>query len=437
MSITRRFIYLLTFGIVLLALGGLINNSLTIFILYNLACAGLLIVDYFISTEESSIVIGRCSGANLSIYEKEAICFQVYNKNDYNIYIEIKDEIPDFYFQTENKIMSGIVMPHEKKLFEYFVIPKKRGAFTFQNVHVKCEGKLKLCMKMFKVDLHREYKIYPNLKNLRKYKLSICNNRLLKQGQKNLKMIGKGTSFESLREYVNGDEYRKINWKATARLNKPIVNRYEPEKNQHVHILIDTGRPMSYTIRGYRKLDMVVNTAIVLSDVVNENGDQSALLLFNTKIDNIIMPGKGVAHRHKILETLYHVNYTNETSNYDDAFYYLKKKERHRSIVFIFTDFDTLEEAENMIKVLPIISRNNVVIMMLIRNESIEKISSQHIKSQEDLFNKGVALELLNERRKIINLLNRKGVFCIECTGEKLEYEVVNKYIHVKNQTYL
>lgn len=420
-----------------MVLGGFINNSLTIFILYNLACAGFLIVDYFISTEESSIDIKRCSEENLSIYEKEAICFQVYNKNNYKIYIEIKDEMPDFHFQTENKIMSGVVMPHEKKLFKYFVIPKKRGAFTFQNVHVKCEGKLKLCMKMFKVNLQREYKIYPNLKNLRKYKLSICNNRLLKQGQKNLKIMGKGTSFESLREYVTGDEYRKINWKATARLNKPIVNRYEPEKNQHVHILIDTGRPMSYTVRGYRKLDMVVNTAIVLSDVVSENGDQSALLLFNTKVDSVIMPGKGIAHRSKILETLYHVDYTNETSNYDDAFYYLKKKERHRSIMFIFTDFDTVEEAENMIKVLPIISKNNVVIIMLIRNESIEKISAQDIKSQEDLFNKGVALELLSERGKIISLLNRKGIFCAECTGEDLEYEVVNKYIQVKNQTYL
>lgn len=393
--------------------------------------------DYFISTEESSIIIERCSEERLSIYEKEVVCFQVYNKNDYKIYVEIKDEVPDFHFYIEDKIMRGEIMPHEKKIFKYFVTPKKRGAFNFGNVHIKCEGKLKFCMKIFKVNLNKEYKVYPNLKNLRKYKLNICNNRLLKQGQRNLKVIGKGTSFESLREYVTGDDYRKINWKATARFNKPIINRYEPEKNQHVHILIDTGKPMSYTVRGYKKLDMVINAAIVLSDVVNQNGDKSALLLFNTKVDKAVLPGKGSAHRSKILETLYHINSTNEISNYDDAFYYLKKKERHRSIVFIFTDFDTVEEAENMIKMLPIISRNNVVIMMLIRNESLEKIGSQKVINEEGLFNKGVALELLNERSKIINLLNKKGIFCVECTGENFEYAVVNKYIQIKNQTYL
>jgi uncharacterized protein (DUF58 family) len=292
-------------------------------------------------------------------------------------------------------------------------------------------------MKMYKLNVNREYKVYPNLKNLRKYKLSLTNNRMLKQGQKNLKMLGRGTSFESLREYVTGDEYRKINWKATAREGKPVVNQYEPEKNQHVHMLIDTGRPMSYTVRGYRKLDMVVNTALILSDIVNQNGDQSGLLLFNTEVDNMIMPGKGAVHRNKMLEALYHIDHTNQTSNYEDAFYYFKRKERHRSIMFLFTDFETIEEAENMLRVLPVISKNNLLIIMLIRNESLENIGNLEVKNKEDMFNKGVALELINERKKIISLLNRRGVMCVEVEAEKLEFSTVNKYIQVKNRNYM
>lgn len=333
--------------------------------------------------------------------------------------------------------MRGKVLPHEIKEFKYYVIPTKRGAFQFNNLHVKYEGRLKLCRKLFKVMLARDYKVYPNMKNLRKYRLSLCNNRQFKEGQKNLKTLGRGTSFESLREYVSGDEYRKINWQATARTNKPIINQYEPEKNQHVHILIDTGRPMSYTIRGNRKLDMVVNTALVLSDIVNQNGDQSGLMIFNTDVKNMIMPGKGAGHRNKMLEALYHIDHNNETSNFDEAFYYFKRKERHRSIVFLFTDFDTVEEAENMLKVLPVISRNNLVVIMLIKDEKLEKISEQNIKNNVDLFNKGVALELIDDRKKIISLLNRRGVLCIECPSEKIEYTAVNKYIQVKNRTYI
>lgn len=437
MSITRRFIYLLSLGLLFLILAAVLHSSLTIFIIYNLMCAALLTIDYFTSVDQSELIIERSGGEKLSIYEKEAIIFEVYNKSEHKLYLELKDEIPDFHFKTEDKIMKGTVLPHEKKTFKYFVVPTKRGAFTFKNLHFKYEGKMKLCMKEYKVDLNREYKVYPNLKNLSKYRLSICNNRMFNEGQRNLKMLGKGTSFESLREYVPGDDYRRINWKATARGNKPIINQYEPEKNQHVYMFIDTGRPMSYTVRGYRKLDLVVNTALVLSDIVNQNGDQSALLLFNTEVRDMVLPGKGAGHRSKMLESLYHIDYNNETSNYDDCFFYFKKKERHRSIIFLFTDFDTVEEAENMFKVLPVISKNNMVVIMLIKNESLEEISGLKINKGEDLFNKGVALELLDERHKIINLLNLKGVLCMECAAEKLELTVINKYIQVKNKNYM
>lgn len=436
-AITRPFIYLLSFGVVLLGISILINSSLTIFIVYNLLCAILLLTDYLISKWEELILVERVGEDSLSIYERQAISFSVYNRGNQRLYIELKDEVPEFHFKAEDKLMKGYVEPHEKKVFQYFVTPTKRGAFEFKNLHVKYEGRLKLCMKMYKLNVNREYKVYPNLKNLRKYKLSITNNRMLKQGQRSLKMLGRGTSFESLREYVPGDEYRKINWKATAREGKPIVNQYEPEKNQHVHLLIDTGRPMSYTVRGYRKLDMVVNTALILSDIVNQNGDQAGLLLFNTEVNNMIMPGKGAGHRNKMLEALYHIDHTNQTSNYEDAFYYFKRKERHRSIVFLFTDFETLEEGENMLKVLPVISKNNLLIIMLIKNESLEDIGNLEVKSNEDMFNKGVALELINERKKIISLLNRRGVLCVEVEAEKLEFSAVNKYIQVKNRNYM
>lgn len=436
-AITKRFIYLIALGVLLLGVSILINGVFTIFIIYNLLCAALLIIDFYISKNEEQICIERVGGDSLSIYEREAILLSVYNKDNKRIYIELKDEVPEFHFKIEGKLMKGIVEPHEKRIFQYFVTPTKRGAFEFKNIHIRYEGRLKLSMKMYKQSLSREYRVYPNMKNLKKYRLNISNNPMLKQGQRNIKILGRGTSFESLREYSLGDEYRKINWKATAREGKPIVNQYEPEKNQHVHMLIDTGRPMSYTVRGYRKLDLVVNTALVLSDIVNQNGDQSGLLLFNTEVDDMLMPGKGAVHRNKMLDKLYHIDYTSQTSNYEDAFYYFKRKERHRSIVFLFTDFETLEEAENMLRVLPVISKNNLLIIMLIKNESLGDIGDIHVKNKEDMFNKGVALELLNERKRIISLLNRRGIMCIEVEAEKLELSAVNKYIQVKNRSFM
>jgi uncharacterized protein (DUF58 family) len=421
-------------GIPVVTLGLILDNSLTLFILYNLICVVILAIDYYLTEDEGNIHIQRLGQDSLSIYEREAISFEVYNSSNRKLYIELKDEMPEFHFNTEGTLMKGEVLPREKKVFTYTVTPTKRGAFLFKTLHVKYQGKLKFCMKLFKVRMDREYKVYPNLKNLRKYRLSICNNRMFRQGKRSLRMLGRGSSFESLREYVYGDEYRKINWSATARASKPIINQYEPEKNQHVYMLIDTGRPMSYTVRGYRKLDMVVNTALILSDVVNQNDDKSGLLIFNTGVSNMIAPGKGVGHRNKILEALYHIDYTKDTSNYEEAFFYLKKKERHRSIMFLFTDFDTVEEAENMMKSLAVISRNNIVVLILIKNEKLEALAAQEIKNNKDLFDKGVAIELLQERKRIMEVLNRRGVLCVECPAEKIEYTVINKYIQVKNK---
>ncbi|WP_432666373.1 DUF58 domain-containing protein [Wukongibacter baidiensis] len=434
MVFTKRFIFVLGLGILFVGLSYFVGLHLTAFIVYNLVCFTVLILDYYISPSSEEFEIERIGEDKLSIYEREKIKLKVYNKSDRRIYMELKDEIPDFHFESHEKIMRDYIDPHEKQDFEYEVIPKKRGVFKFGNIHIRYESNLKLCMKQFKVVMDREYKVYPNLKDLKKYRLAVYNSKFSKVGEKSMKTPGGGTQFESLRDYVQGDEYRKINWKATARENRPIVNQYEPEKNQHVYVLIDIGRPMSYSVRGYKKLDLAINTGLLLSDIVNQNGDRSGLMLFNTEVNNLIMPGKGNHHRNRLMEALYHAQHTNDTSNYEEAFYHLKRKERRRSLMVLFTDFDTIEEAEEMIKVLSVLSKNNIVMLVLMKDEKLENIASASAEKENEIFTKGVAIETLRERKKIIHKLNSKGIMCIECTPEKLAMNVINRYLHVKNR---
>lgn len=434
MTITKRFIRLIGLGIILTFIAYFFDLALTTFILYNVACFSLLVVDYIVSPSPETFEIERLDGEKLSLFENEKIKISIYNKNDKKIHVEIMDEVPDFHFETQKQYIDQYIAPHEKEIFEYEVIPKKRGAFTFGKLHIRYDGYLKLCRKQFIANIEKEYKVYPNLKDLRKHKLAVYNTLVHKDGRKRLKILGKGTEFESLREYVAGDEYRKINWIATARENKPIVNQYEPEKNQHVYVMIDTGRPMSYSIRGQSKLDIAINTGLLLCDIVNQNGDQSGLMVFNTEIEAFIPPGKGSGHRNRLMEALYHVEHSKATSNHEEAFFFFKGKERRRSLVCLFTDFDTIEEAEDMIRVLPVMSKNNIVIIVLITDEKLENMASLPMKKEEDAYIKSVAIEMLRDRKKLINLLNTKGIMCIECKPEKITSDVINKYIYVKNR---
>ncbi len=435
--LTKGFLLILGIGVLVIGASYFIGIHLIVFSLYNLAALIFLILDYFISPTSEEFEIDRIGENKLSIYAVEKIKLRVYNRSKRKIYMEIKDEIPSLYFKCHEGIVKGYIMPYSKRDFEYEVIPQKRGAFKFGDIHIRYESNLRLLMKEFKVSMEREYKVYPNLQELKKYRLSAYKSKLYQTGEKRFKSLGHGTQFESLREYVLGDEYRKINWKATARENRPIVNQYEPEKNQHVYILIDTGRPMSYSVRGYKKLDLAINTGLLLSDIVNQNGDMSGLMVFNIEVNNLIMPGKGNNHRNRLMEALYHIEDTNNTSNYEEAFYYLRRKEKRRSLIVLFTDFDTIEEAEDIMGVLEVISKNNIVMVMLIEDENLKKMVSISPAGEEEVFNKGVALEMVEERKKIIHKLNAKGIMCIECPPEKLAMSTINRYLYIKNRMVL
>ncbi|MGM0370749.1 MAG: DUF58 domain-containing protein, partial [Bacillota bacterium] len=339
-----------------------------------------------------------------------------------------------YHFQTEDELITCQLDARGEETVSYSLTATKRGSFTFANLYIKFKGRIGLCTKSFKEELEREIKVYPSRKNIAKYRLMMINDQFQNQGRRNIRRLGRGNSFESLREYVSGDEYKKMNWKATARLNKPIVNQYQPEKNQHVYIFIDTGRPMSYELKGKRKLDLAINTAVALADIVNQKGDQVAALSFNTSVENMVLPGKGAGHRNKILDALYDIEATTDTSNYQEAFQKFKKNERHHSIIFLFTDFATEEEARNILKLLPQISKNNIVVVVLLEDEKLEQAARTEANSDYQLYTKGVALELLTERQKIIKLLNRHGVFCIESPAEELDYQTINQYIEIKNE---
>ena len=243
-----------------------------------------------------------------------------------------------------------------------------------------------------------------------------------------------GTEFESLKEYVEGDDYRKINWMATARENKLIVNQYEAEKNQPVYILIDTGRSMSYSIRGYKKLDFSINAAIILSDIVNQKGDNSGLMIFNTEVSKIIPPGKGDSHRNEIMEALYHIEDTKLSSDYQGAFLELANRQKRRSIVFIFTDFETGEESKELIAAIPILSKRHVPVIITIENESLKAITLSDGNALKDTYNKAMAEELLLNRKNIIRSLNQSGILCIESPAEDFAINTVNQYLLLKQR---
>jgi uncharacterized protein (DUF58 family) len=253
----------------------------------------------------------------------------------------------------------------------------------------------------------------------------------LPQGDKHVKNYGMGYEFESLRPYVVGDDYRKINWRATSRENKLIVNQYQIERNQPVYIMVDIGRPMSYTVGGYKKLDYAINAALILADIVNQSGDKAGLMVFDSAVRSHIAPGQGAAHRNHLMETLYHVEDNRSTADYGGAFRTLNEKQKRRSLVFIFTDFELPEEARELIAQMALLKKRHLPIVVFMENESLNALTEIPVRKKYDKFLRNTAIEFHAERKQIFRHLSAMGIPNVESKAEEFAIAAVNKYIRL------
>ncbi|QEK12678.1 DUF58 domain-containing protein [Crassaminicella thermophila] len=433
MTITRRFLMLTFLGVVFVGISIPVGLYFEMIIFYNVLLYMFTLVDYLITPTKDTFEVERIGDGKLSLLEEEAVIIKIYNKSRFPAFIEVLNEFPGS-FQCRKDCLIGSIQPHSSKEFTFYIKPNKRGAFTLEEIYIRRKGRFGLVRKDILIKEKKEYKVYPSLKNLKKYHIWLKKDYFISSGNKIMKKRCNGREFESLRQYVKGDDIRKINWIKTAKENKLMVNQYEPENNQQIYILLDTGRTMSYCVREYSKLDLAINAAIFLSDVVCYNKDQSGLLVFNTKVDAFIKPAKGNLHRNTVLETLYNIKGSKLTSNYDEVLFYLSKNEKRRSLICIFTDIDTLQEVYYMEKGLEYVIKKHHVLMFLVKDEKLEEVVNINVGDKKDAFVKGIAYKMRNERKKIIKALNQKGVICIECDQENIIYQAVNAYMRVKNR---
>jgi uncharacterized protein (DUF58 family) len=401
------------------------------FIFWNALLAGMFILDIFISPGKKFFGVRRNDDDVLYFKDENEIAFFVRNNSKHVLHFECKDESVRHFDVFDKSGMKQWINAGEEEMFSYTVVPGKRGSFSFGVIYLKWVGLLGLCVKFTKISCPVEFKVYPNIRDLRKFRLMLQKNRLLPSGEKNIKNYGVGYEFESLRPYVDGDDYRKINWRASARENKLIVNQFQIERNQPVYILLDIGRPMSYNVGGYKKLDFAINAALILADIVDQSGDKVGLMVFDSAVQSHVAPGQGAAHRNNLMETLYRVSDNRLTADYGGAFRTLCDKQKRRSLVFIFTDFELPEEARELIAHITILKKRHLPIIVFMKNEKLIALTEMQIKKRYDKFLRDTAEEFLQERKDIFRHLSAMGIPNVESNAENFAVAAVNRYIQL------
>ncbi|MCL2603910.1 MAG: DUF58 domain-containing protein [Defluviitaleaceae bacterium] len=438
MNVTRRVPILLLLGAVLTAAVYPLGWHLYAFVSVNLLLLGLFILDLLLTPHGSAFTINwfddNVKGDRLYFKTENELSFIVRNGSRHRLWVQAlvgMEANAERFFKVTASRTAHFLDAGEEKPFSYTVIPAKRGLYTVERIYIRYRGVLGFCVKHTSLPCSASLKVFPNVRDLSKFRLITRINRLLPQGEKTLRQYGGGTEFESLCAYVEGDDYRKINWPATAREGRFMVNQYQVERNQPAYILLDTARPMSYNVGGYNKLDYAINAALILFDIINQQGDQSGLIAFDARVTAHVKPGKGAKHRNLMMETLYGIEGNRLTADYEGAFRTLCESQKRRSLVFIFTDFEILEEAEELIAHIAILKKRHMPIVVFMANEGLNALAEAYAVNRRETILRDTAAEFLEERKKIFSQLNAMRIPNVESTAELFAVSAVKRYLQI------
>jgi uncharacterized protein (DUF58 family) len=269
---------------------------------------------------------------------------------------------------------------------------------------------------------------------MRRYQLLAIANRLQEVGVKRTRKLGHSMEFEQIKEYVRGDDYRTINWKATARKSGLMVNNFTDERSQQIYCLINKGRVMKMPFEGMTLLDYAINASLVLSNVALVKQDRAGIITFEKNIDTFLQAEKKPTQMSKILETLYRQRTEFLESDFEKLFSIIRNSITTRSLLVLFTNFESLESLQREMPALKKIARYHLLLVVFFQNTEIKALLETKAVVLEDIYIKTIAEKFAYEKRQMVKELYKNGIPSILTTPENLTVNTVNKYLELKNR---
>ena len=461
MNLSGRLLIFLLPVAVPIALSDVSSSLLLVGGVYLIVLFVVSAVDYRTNPLLKSIEVHREMNSKFSLGVENIVTLKVINRSRYPLKLRLKDDFPDeFLFETV--IHDCYVSPMDQADISYRLTPLRRGIYQFIDIHLRCQGILGLVVRQRRVSASTEIKVYPNLQAIRQYELLVKRGMLHQIGLKNSRRFGEGTEIERLREYFPDDDFRRIDWNATARQRKPIVREFETERSQDVVIMLDTGRLMASPIvleptapraaavlsqkpRKSRdpdpsddmlplmlKLDYAINTTLMTAFVSTLKGDKVGLIAFADTVHQYLAPKPGKKQFLTMLEAIYALPVHSVEPDFEAAFKYLAAKQRKRALVLLFTDILDSDSAEGIAAYLSQLSKHHLVVCVTLTNAGIVELAEQKSTDSKSVYEKVIAERLLQEKHATLEILRCRGVLTIDVPAHRLTMAVVNKYLELK-----
>ncbi|WP_452597538.1 DUF58 domain-containing protein [Pontimicrobium sp. MEBiC01747] len=430
--IQHRFFYAGTGIVVLFGL------SYFVPILFNIAQLSLLVLLLFFFLDFLIVFLGRnrIEGKRIlpekfSNGDPNTITIELKNNYPILINIDIIDEIPEQFQVRDFKIHKKLA-PKKTEVLQYNLRPTERGEYHFGSLNIYASSILGLVAKRFTFNSDAMVPTYPSFKQLKKFELLNINKNALEYGVKKVRRLGHTMEFEQIKDYVTGDDLRTINWKATAKRNQLMVNQYQDEKSQPIYSIIDKGRVMKMPFEGLSLLDYAINATLVISNVALKKHDKAGMLSFSKKVENIVVAERRSSQMRLILESLYNVKTDFFESDYSRLYGNIKRNITHRSLILLYTNFETMDALNRQLPYLKAIAKSHLLVVIFFKNTELDTIIKEKAETVQQVYDKVIAEKFDFEKRLIVNELKKYGIYSILTTPENLTINTINTYLEIK-----
>lgn len=390
------------------------------------------IFDYFILfSKEKGVFAGRSHAERFSNGDDNPVRIDVENKYPFVISAEIIDEVP-FQFQRRNVLFQTNIKPRENIFIDYQLRPVKRGAYNFGSINVFVSSFIGLVTRRYTFMQTTGVPVYPSYIQMRQYQLMAISNRLNEAGVKKIRRLGHSMEFEQVKEYVQGDDYRTLNWKATARKGGLMVNNYSDEKSQQVYCIIDKGRVMKMPFEGMSLMDYAINAALVLVNVALSKQDKAGLVTFSEKMGALLPASNKPVQMQSVLEVLYNQKTRYLESDFEPLYITIRRKVNQRSLLVLFTNFETLTGMRRHLPYLRMLASHHLLVIVFFENTELKNLLANPAQNVEEVYTKTVAEKFAFEKRLIAKELQQCGILSILTSPHDLTVNTINKYLELK-----
>ncbi|MGJ8684198.1 MAG: DUF58 domain-containing protein [Nonlabens sp.] len=367
----------------------------------------------------------------LSNGDDNPVNIAVANQNPYKIAVKLIDELPVQFQKRDFKIEATIASGMTQE-YNYTVRPVERGEYHFGSLNVYVSSFLGFIERRYLFDADAMAPTYPSFLQMRKYELMAFTNKLKDYGLKKIRRIGHTMEFEQIKDYVPGDDVRNINWKASAKRGELMLNQYQDEKSQPVYSVIDKGRVMKMPFEGMKLIDYAINATLVISNIALKKGDKAGMFGFSDRISNQVVAQKRASQMNLILETLYNVDTDFKESDFSRLYIDVKRKITNRSLLLLYTNFETLDALHRQLPYLQAIAKNHLLVVIFFENTELKKMLTEEVDTTREIFDKTIAEKFIYEKKLIVNELNKYGIQTILTEPQHLTVNTINKYLEIK-----